>query len=358
MPVLQTGRALLSRDNEFTGANTFNEGGLDKDTRIEGLSEENLLFVDASTDRVGIGTNSPGEKLHVVDTRAAHTSAALWIQQTGATAGTAYGVVIEKTGASQTNVGGSFSATGATNNYGLIVADGDVGIGVAAPLHRVHIQLSDAAGVDEVAVYDSSPTKVAYIDSDGVISAASDAVILGADGPAGTVNSPGSDLHFLANGNRVMRVQFQAVVIDQSDAVLRMGATNRRAGDFLIQDGDETGDPYQLKLDASANTFELFNDTNIDSNATITLGFDASDSIVLNGMVTVVDGGNLILNTTTGTKIGTATTQKLGFWNATPVVQQTHIADAAGGGVVDAEARTAINALLAQVATLGLQAAA
>jgi hypothetical protein len=32
---------------------------------------------------------------------------------------------------------------------------------------------------------------------------------------------------------------------------------------------------------------------------------------------------NLILGTTTGTKIGTATTQKLGFFNATPVVQPT-----------------------------------
>ena len=32
---------------------------------------------------------------------------------------------------------------------------------------------------------------------------------------------------------------------------------------------------------------------------------------------------NIVLGTTKGTKIGTATTQKLGFWNATPVVQQT-----------------------------------
>lgn len=33
--------------------------------------------------------------------------------------------------------------------------------------------------------------------------------------------------------------------------------------------------------------------------------------------------GNLITDTTTGTKIGTATGQKLGFWNATPIVQPT-----------------------------------
>jgi hypothetical protein len=39
--------------------------------------------------------------------------------------------------------------------------------------------------------------------------------------------------------------------------------------------------------------------------------------------ITVADGINLAFNTTTGTKLGTATNQKLGFWNATPVIQQT-----------------------------------
>lgn len=37
--------------------------------------------------------------------------------------------------------------------------------------------------------------------------------------------------------------------------------------------------------------------------------------------VTIADATNIVLNTTTGTKIGTATGQKLGFYNATPVIQ-------------------------------------
>jgi len=36
---------------------------------------------------------------------------------------------------------------------------------------------------------------------------------------------------------------------------------------------------------------------------------------------TMAEGGNIAVGTTTGTKIGTATTQKLGFWNATPIVR-------------------------------------
>lgn len=43
-----------------------------------------------------------------------------------------------------------------------------------------------------------------------------------------------------------------------------------------------------------------------------------------------------------------------GFYGATPATQPTAVADAAGGVVIDAEARTALNALLARLRTLGL----
>jgi hypothetical protein len=45
--------------------------------------------------------------------------------------------------------------------------------------------------------------------------------------------------------------------------------------------------------------------------------------LTANGGITLGDGQNIAFNTTTGTKIGTATTQKIGFWNATPIVQPT-----------------------------------
>lgn len=43
----------------------INESGADKDVRIEGDTNENLFFTDASTDRVGIGTNAPTALLTV-----------------------------------------------------------------------------------------------------------------------------------------------------------------------------------------------------------------------------------------------------------------------------------------------------
>lgn len=44
---------------------TINDSGADKDTRIEGDTDANLVFVDASTDRVGIGTSTPSVKFEV-----------------------------------------------------------------------------------------------------------------------------------------------------------------------------------------------------------------------------------------------------------------------------------------------------
>ena len=47
------------------------------------------------------------------------------------------------------------------------------------------------------------------------------------------------------------------------------------------------------------------------------------------GNIEMGDTYNVILNATTGTKIGTATSQKLGFWNVTPVIQPAGATQAA-----------------------------
>ena len=46
-----------------SGAVVFNDAGADVDFRVEGDTEANLLFVDASADAVGIGTNAPINEL-------------------------------------------------------------------------------------------------------------------------------------------------------------------------------------------------------------------------------------------------------------------------------------------------------
>lgn len=57
----------------------------------------------------------------------------------------------------------------------------------------------------------------------------------------------------------------------------------------------------------------------------------SNGSQVLSGSTTFADGANIVVNTTTGTKIGTATSQKLGFFNATPIVQVANTVDYLAG---------------------------
>lgn len=44
----------------------FNEGGGDRDFRVESNNNDHMLFVDGGNDRVGIGTASPDDKFHVM----------------------------------------------------------------------------------------------------------------------------------------------------------------------------------------------------------------------------------------------------------------------------------------------------
>jgi hypothetical protein len=67
--------------------------------------------------------------------------------------------------------------------------------------------------------------------------------------------------------------------------------------------------------------------------------------------VMMADGENLVLDTTTGSKIGTATTQKIGFYNATPVDQPATVADADG---TLASATSTINTIIDRLQELGL----
>lgn len=86
------------------------------------------------------------------------------------------------------------------------------------------------------------------------------------------------------------------------------------------------GNPnYESYLDGSTVTIR-------GTSATVAATF-TSTAITLQQNITISDAKNIALNATTGTKIGTATTQKLGFWNATPVAQWSSAADDITGDI-------------------------
>jgi hypothetical protein len=121
----------------------FNDGGANYDFRIEGDTNANLFFVDASAEAVGIGTSSPGGKLDVRD--AGTTIPALGAVGTGLnvrrTDG-AIGLIIGYENA----VGGSYIQAQHTNGsaaaYPLYLQPngGNVGIGTTSPALKLHVE--------------------------------------------------------------------------------------------------------------------------------------------------------------------------------------------------------------------------
>jgi hypothetical protein len=117
---------------------------------------------------------------------------------------------------------------------------------------------------------------------------------------------------------------------------------NAAENDFgRIQLGGTTSSFPAIKRNAAALNFRLADDS---ADADITAA-----ALTLSGNLTI-STKNIVTDTTTGTKIGTATTQKLGFYNATPVVQPTAVADATDAASVI----TQLNALLSRMRDLGL----
>lgn len=70
--------------------------------------------------------------------------------------------------------------------------------------------------------------------------------------------------------------------------------------------------------------------------------------------ITILDDKNIQVGRTNGTKIGTATDQKIGFFGHAPVIQQSAITDPSGGATVDAEARAKIIQIRDALKSLGL----
>ena len=76
---------------------------------------------------------------------------------------------------------------------------------------------------------------------------------------------------------------------------------------------------------------------------------------VFDALVQLLDGKNIRVGRGTGTTIGTATDQKVGFHGKTSI-QATKINDPTGGTTVDSEARTAINAIIDALEGKGITA--
>ncbi len=108
------------------------------------------FYISGSAQNVAVNTSGTAavatNMFEVTQTSAAANMVAIYAINSGATAGTGYGLYSTKTGAGTTNVAGYFSATGGTNNYAGIFDQGFVGIGTTTPAYPLHVYNNQNAG--------------------------------------------------------------------------------------------------------------------------------------------------------------------------------------------------------------------
>jgi len=105
-----------------------------------GAASNHAIIVPDGYGNVGIGTTSP-QSAHRLEVRTTYTGKAAFLRS-DATYGDNIGVDAEAFGSgAATNIGGWFAASGAANNYALIVppGNGDVGIGTITPNAKLHV---------------------------------------------------------------------------------------------------------------------------------------------------------------------------------------------------------------------------
>lgn len=223
---------------------------------------------------------------------------------------------------------------------------------VASPVGNYGLTVRGEAGTRAIHIQDSAAANVCAINT---IS----------DGLDFNLSVAGHNFDFQAVGTSIIELAVAGIDLKQPTTV------TDTTGNALVVGPLGTTNPT-LKVDCStgsgATGLDIANRaagsgvylTVISSGATEHMHLVAKGAggvIGMDSTIEMSDAKDIKVQTTTGTKIGTATAQKIGFWNTTPVAQQAHISDPTGGGTVDAEARTAINSINALLATLGLTAA-
>ena len=256
----------------------FNDGGANYDFRVEGDTDANLLFVDASTDRVGIGTSSPSSRLTVVDSSSSTTGASgafIDINNTdgnssvvsglrfknggtdsykGAiyfkdTAGDARGDLIFATN----DVASGGTEVGLSDARMTITRTGNVGIGTTSPSGLLHIEgntcqmhFTDTDDASSSRIYQSGSTFAIDVDQANAKGSSVFAIRVD-DSEAVRIDSSGRLL--VGTNSATNNLRF-----DQKLAVVSTGSSNLGGAAFISYAGTSTDVGSFIDLSRSRGT--------------------------------------------------------------------------------------------------------
>jgi hypothetical protein len=284
-------------------------------------------------------------------------------------------------------------STGGTGRL-FVDASGNVGVGIDTPTANLHvksnvnptIRIEDQGEYLDITYNDNSSTlSIGVINADnGNTSVADTELRIGVDGASRYVTkTDGSHTFYQTNGSTeslkitsdgkvglgtsspatLLHLSSKTGTSSPTPTELRIATTNS-GGDWSTTDswgrisyynGDSSagGPKIHAAIDAIANgsagtssglDFKIASNTDATLNSVMHLTYEGNVGIGTtnpSSLLHLADAGDITVGTTTGTKIGTATSQKIGFYDATPVVQPTTgVAEAA---FVENSGGTAVN---------------
>ena len=186
-----------------TGTFTFNTSEGDYDARFAGDTETNLLFIDASEDRVGINTNAPGKDLDVVGTFRAS---------------------------------GNTDIDGGTFTFNTTEADLDARFAGSGETNLLYID----GGADRVGIKIAVPTSDLHVAGTMKVTSTVDL-----DGGAFTWNETGADLDLRLEGDDLENL----FVLDGSEDMIGIGTAAPAGGRMEINQSVTDGAIACLALD-------------------------------------------------------------------------------------------------------------
>jgi hypothetical protein len=134
-----------------------------------------------------------------------------------------------------------------------------------------------------------------------------------------------------------------------TDSATGLQITPAADGDGLAVDVISTNTNESLTIDAKGTGTVTIANTSTGA-VTIKPATTVTGELTSSGGLSIAGGKDIALSASTGTKIATNATQLLGFWGATPVVQESAIANATNASTTQER----LNDLLLALRTIGL----
>ena len=296
-----------------TGVTGFFRGG----SNDIGVSANQTLVASFNTQGLKLGTGTEAAQLHLFST---DTTDQLIIENSDAGADTAPDLVLFRNSASPA----------ADDALGNLVYRGEDSAGNATDYASIVAQIQDTTNTSEDGILDLMTSAAGTLASRiriknvnvGINEADPQDLLHITDSASGTVLQLQCTTDSASSGADILLARHRGA----SSA----GQDNDVLSSIFFEGKNDASTPEEISFAAIEAKIIDASDGTEDGQ----LNFQVQDAGGLTTQlsieadtITVSDTVNFAFNTSTGTKIGTATSQKLAFFNATPVIQQSAIAD-------------------------------